>query len=65
MSLVINSYQTGRPSIVDVATAIEHLPTFHKLLALGFWLSALRKPGAQSLEPIPKFVVWHVRMTPK
>jgi len=28
MSVVINSYHTGRPSKVDVATAIEHLPTF-------------------------------------
>src|SRR5688572_8899647 len=26
MSVVISSYQTGRPSKVDVATAIEHLP---------------------------------------
>jgi hypothetical protein len=25
MSVVINSYQRGRPSKVDVATAIEHL----------------------------------------
>ena len=35
MSLVINSYQTGRPSNVAVATAIEHLPTFLRLLAFG------------------------------
>src|SRR5436190_9921846 len=28
MSLVINSYQTGRPNKVDVATGIEHLPIF-------------------------------------
>jgi hypothetical protein len=30
MSVVINSYQTGRPSSVDVAvaTAIEHLHVF-------------------------------------
>src|SRR6516225_6187787 len=26
MSVVINSYQSGRPSNVDVATVIEHLP---------------------------------------
>jgi hypothetical protein len=31
MSLVINSYQIGRPSNVAVATAIEHLPTFTNL----------------------------------
>jgi hypothetical protein len=30
MSVVINSYQSGRPSKVDVATVIEHLPMFLK-----------------------------------
>jgi hypothetical protein len=28
MSVVISSYQTGRPSKVDVATAIKHLLVF-------------------------------------
>src|SRR6185503_1283639 len=38
MSVVINSYQTGRPSnVVDVATAITHLRIFASRYSRSMW----------------------------
>jgi hypothetical protein len=56
MSVVMSSYQIGRPSKVDVATVIDNLRVFTILRLTSLYL--------RSFEGIRKPLVCHDAMTP-